>query len=108
MANLLGCTCVKKSKLREREQLRYLYSHLMGPTFYLLQRMGQGAGIKEKSQTHSCPSAMLFLEIYVLWNLIIFRGKDLIFKFILGKILSQVLLMTYVNVCSILKSYLPV
>lgn len=51
---------------------------------------------------------MLFLEIYVLWNLTIFRGKDLICKFIMDKIiLGQTKPNTYMNVCNILKLYLP-
>lgn len=37
---------------------------------------------------------MLFLEIYVLWNHIIFRGKDLTCKFIMDKIIILIFMIT--------------
>lgn len=86
--NFDGCTCVNRTMLREIENSNICTCNLLVPLFILLQRMGQRTGFKEKSQTHKCPSTMLFLEIYVLWNHIIFRGKAFICKLTVGKIIT--------------------
>lgn len=51
------------------------------PLSYSLQRMGQGTSFKKESQAYQRPSAMLFMEIHLLWNLVIPRGKTLIDKY---------------------------